>query len=334
MTIMTELDENALHQMMLSLCNLQSPDHPVVSLYVFNGVLVVKKRLEAFCPWKNLVILLGCNISTKFGPFIWVLILSLEPEPLTSQTAPTKWDIQRQWSSHHQVIKTAAKKASPFCVAVSRSCNRQGHSIVWLHHGIYAIKVVRISVKFPCNNTTTNYSHHQNRTCKGTLTQSKLDRGISNSLGGFIDEFKATSLGSSHKIQHLTGMERWKATAVSCQTKWTDHLKNLGKMRAAKGRFNLSICPSSSYIIIYSSIPFTGPSRWPPNISRHQQISTPLRPRYRVQFLCICRRQVAKPRDGKIRKETTSSFAFAPGLTLQDLHNAGRSSEGKKSLPS
>jgi len=50
MTIMTELDENALHQMMLSLCNLQSPDHPVVSLYVFNGVLVVKKRLEAFCP--------------------------------------------------------------------------------------------------------------------------------------------------------------------------------------------------------------------------------------------------------------------------------------------
>lgn len=50
MTIMTELDDNALHQMMLSLCNLQSPDHPVVLLYVFNVVLFVKKRLEAFCP--------------------------------------------------------------------------------------------------------------------------------------------------------------------------------------------------------------------------------------------------------------------------------------------
>ena len=50
MTIMTELDDNALHQMMLSVCNLQSPNHPVVSLYVFNVVLVVKKRLEAFCP--------------------------------------------------------------------------------------------------------------------------------------------------------------------------------------------------------------------------------------------------------------------------------------------
>ena len=54
MTIMTALDDNALHQMMLSLCNLQSPDHPVVSLYVFNVVLLVKKRLEAFCPLKIL----------------------------------------------------------------------------------------------------------------------------------------------------------------------------------------------------------------------------------------------------------------------------------------
>lgn len=154
-------------------------------------------------------------------------------------------------SSGHQNHCKEGVGVTAFCVAVSR-CNRQGHSIVWLHHGIYAIKVVRISVKFPCNNTTTNYSHHQNRTCKDTLTQSKLDRGITNSLGGFIDEFKATSLGSSHKIQHLTGMERWKATAVSCQTKCTDHLKNLnlGKMRAAKGHFNLSICPSS-YIYIY-----------------------------------------------------------------------------------
>lgn len=160
-------------------------------------------------------------------------------------------------SSGHQNHCKEGVGVTAFCVAVSR-CNRQGHSIVWLHHGIYAIKVVRISVKFPCNNTTTNYSHHQNRTCKDTLTQSKLDRGITNSLGGFIDEFKATSLGSSHKIQHLTGMERWKATAVSCQTKCTDHLKNLNlaKMRAANGHFNLSICPSS---YIYSFIPFTGP---------------------------------------------------------------------------
>lgn len=238
-------------------------------------------------------------------------------------------------SSGHQNHCKEGVGVTAFCVAVSR-CNRQGHSIVWLHHGIYAIKVVRISVKFPCNNTTTNYSHHQNRTCKDTLTQSKLDRGITNSLGGFIDEFKATSLGSSHKIQHLTGMERWKATAVSCQTKCTDHLKNLnlGKMRAAKGHFNLSICPSSYIYIFLHTFYRTGPSCWPPNISSHQQISTPLRPRYRVQFLCICWRQVAKPRDGKIRKETTSSFTFAPGLTLQDLHNAGRSSEGKKNLPS
>ena len=129
-------------------------------------------------------------------------------------------------------------------MAVSRSCNRQGRSIVWLHHGIYAIKVVRISVKFPCNNTTTNYSHHQNRTCKDTLTQSKLDRGITNSLGGFIDEFKATSLGSSHKIQHLTGMERWKATAVSLSNKMDRSSEKSRQNEGCQGPFqfvNLSV---------------------------------------------------------------------------------------------
>ncbi len=50
MTIMTELDDNALHRMILSLCN------PVVSrpsscwiLYAFNVLLVVKKSLEVLC---------------------------------------------------------------------------------------------------------------------------------------------------------------------------------------------------------------------------------------------------------------------------------------------